>query len=94
MSVNKYPRQPATESRKVILNTDLAKKPPECLEYIVVHEMAHLSESTHSAPFIALMDQLMPSWRHRRDQLHQLPVRHENWGYRGARRLLHCWLEL
>jgi predicted metal-dependent hydrolase len=63
------------------LNTELAKKPQECLEYIVVHEMAHLLEPTHNAYFIALMDRFMPNWRLRRDQLNQLPVRHEQWGY-------------
>jgi len=63
------------------LNTDLAKKPRQCLEYIVVHEMAHLLEPTHNARFVALMDQFMPDWRLRRDQLNQLPVRHEDWTY-------------
>jgi predicted metal-dependent hydrolase len=61
------------------LNTELAKKPKEHLEYVVVHEMTHLLEPTHNAHFIALMDRLMPSWQHRRDQLSQLPVRHEDW---------------
>jgi predicted metal-dependent hydrolase len=63
------------------LNTELAKKPKECLEYIVVHELAHLLEPTHNTHFIAVMDQFMPSWRLRRDQLNQLPVRHEQWVY-------------
>ena len=63
------------------LNTELAKKPKECLEYIVVHEMTHLIEPTHNARFIALMDRFMPNWRLRRDHLNQLPVRHEEWGY-------------
>jgi predicted metal-dependent hydrolase len=62
-------------------NTELAKKPKECLEYIVVHEMAHLLEPTHNARFIAIMDQFMPNWRLRRDHLNQLPVRHEEWAY-------------
>ena len=65
----------------VYLNTELAKKPKECLEYIVVHEMAHLLEPTHNARFIKLMDQFMPNWRLRRDQLNRLPVRHEEWAY-------------
>jgi len=63
------------------LNTDLAKKPPECLEYIVVHEMVHLLEPTHNSRFIALMNQFMPKWRFYKDQLNRLPVRHEDWGY-------------
>jgi predicted metal-dependent hydrolase len=63
------------------LNTDLAKKPCECLEYIVVHEMVHRLEPTHNANFVALMDKFMPQWRLLREQLNQLPVRHETWTY-------------
>jgi predicted metal-dependent hydrolase len=63
------------------LNTDLAKKPRECLEYIVVHEMAHLLEATHNSRFLALMDRFLPQWRGYRDALNRLPVRHESWGY-------------
>lgn len=68
-------------SGAIRLNTELAKKPPECLEYIVVHEMAHLLEPTHNTRFISLMDLFLPHWRHLRDVLNQLPVRHESWGY-------------
>ena len=63
------------------LNTDLARKPRECLEYIVVHEMAHLLEPTHNTPFTTLMDSLIPEWRRRREMLNRLPVRHETWEY-------------
>lgn len=63
------------------LNTDLAKKPPECLEYILVHELVHLLEPTHNERFVALMDLYLPHWQHLRRQLNQLPVRHENWDY-------------
>ena len=63
------------------LNTDLAKKPRQCLEYIVVHEMVHLLEPTHNARFAALMDQFMPNWQRHRQILNRLPVRHENWSH-------------
>jgi predicted metal-dependent hydrolase len=63
------------------LNTDLARKPRECLEYIVVHEMAHLLEPTHNTRFMTLMDLFMPAWRFHRAVLNRLPVRHETWGY-------------
>lgn len=63
------------------LNTDLAKKPRECLEYIVVHEMAHLLEPTHNPRFVALMDHFMPKWHFYRQVLNRLPVRHETWDY-------------
>ena len=67
--------------RSIRLNTDLAKKPHECLEYIVVHEMVHLLEPTHNSRFVVLMDQFMPKWRFYRDELNRLPVRHEDWVY-------------
>jgi predicted metal-dependent hydrolase len=63
------------------LNTELAKKPTECLEYIVVHEMAHLLEPTHNPRFRALMDRFMPKWQFYMDQLNRLPVSHEEWAY-------------
>lgn len=68
-------------ARSIRLNTDLANKPHQCLEYIVVHEMAHLLESTHNARFLALMDRLIPQWRLCRQQLNQMPVCHEKWTY-------------
>ena len=68
-------------SGNIRLNTELAKKPLACLEYIVVHEMTHLLEPTHNSRFIGLMDQFMPKWRFYRDELNRLPVRHEDWGY-------------
>lgn len=68
-------------SRSVRLNTELAKKPPECAEYVLVHEMLHLLEPTHNARFQALMDRFMPQWRVYRDALNRLPVRHEDWVY-------------
>lgn len=66
---------------RIRLNTDLAKKPRECLEYVLVHEMAHLLEPTHNARFVSVMDQFMPKWQFYRDQLNRLPVSHEHWVY-------------
>lgn len=68
-------------ARSIRLNTELAKKPGECLEYIVVHEMVHLLEPTHNARFVALMDQFMPTWQFCRQKLNRLPVRHADWDY-------------
>lgn len=68
-------------SKAIRLNTELAKKPLECLEYIVVHEMVHLLEPTHNQRFVALMEKYMPKWRFYRDELNRLPVRHESWSY-------------
>lgn len=63
------------------LNSELAKKPRECLEYIVVHEMVHLLERTHNRHFISLMEQFMPLWQSHRELLNRLPVRREKWVY-------------
>lgn len=70
---------PATGT--IRLNTDPAKKPPECLEYIVGHEMAHPLEPTHNTRFSSLMSLFLPQWQHLREALNQLPVRHEDWLY-------------
>lgn len=69
------------QNRSIRLNSELAKKPAECLEYIIVHEMTHLLEPTHNARFYKLMDQFMPKWRVNRDQLNRLPIRYEEWEY-------------
>jgi predicted metal-dependent hydrolase len=61
-------------SGNIRLNTDLAKKPPECLDYIVLHELAHLRERTHSDRFFALLDHGMPQWRDVRRLLNDLPL--------------------
>jgi len=66
-------------ARTLRLNTELTKKPKACLEYIVVHEMCHLIESTHGPKFLALMDHFMPAWRETRALLNRLPARHEDW---------------
>jgi len=68
-------------ARTIRLNTELAKKPKGCLEYIVVHEMIHMIEPTHNAHFVALMDQFMPRWQFFRQRLNRLPVRHADWDY-------------
>jgi len=69
------------KARTIRLNTELAKKPAECLEYIVVHELVHLLEPTHNARFVALMDQFMPQWQFHREALNRLPLRRERWSY-------------
>ena len=69
------------DARTIRLNTELAKKPRECLEYILVHEMIHLLESTHNARFNGLLNRFMPQWQHYRSILNRLPVRHERWDY-------------
>ena len=69
------------DAKRIWLNLELAKKPAECLEYIVVHEMTHLLERNHNTRFIALMDEFLPKWRFLKDELNRLPVSHVDWGY-------------
>lgn len=69
------------QARTIRLNTELAKKPAECLEYILIHEMLHLLEPTHNARFVALMNQFMPKWEVLRQSLNRLPVGHADWIY-------------
>lgn len=51
-----------TRTKSIRLNTELARKAPACLEYVVVHEMTHLLEASHNRRFIALMNRFMPDW--------------------------------
>jgi predicted metal-dependent hydrolase len=52
-----------TLTQAIRLNSELAKKPRECLEYVVIHEMVHLLERRHNARFRKFMDQFMPEWK-------------------------------
>ncbi len=69
------------KARTIRLNTELAKKPPECLAYVLVHELVHFLEPTHGPRFVALIGRAMPNWKHYRDVLNRLPVRQETWKY-------------
>ena len=66
-------------ARNIRLNTELAKKPKDLLEYIIVHEMAHLIEPTHSERFIAILDRHYPTWHEARAELNDLPLAAEAW---------------
>ena len=69
------------QDHRVWLNLELAKKPPRCLEYVLVHEMVHLLERHHNDRFKALMDRFLPQWRLYRDELNRTPLAHEEWAY-------------
>lgn len=56
------------------LNTELVKKPRDLLEYVLVHEMAHLLEPSHSERFVAILDRHWPQWRESRAELNALPL--------------------
>lgn len=68
-------------AKRIWLNLELAKKPKECIEYVVVHEMVHLLERHHNERFIAYMDKFLPKWRFYKEELNRSPLRHENWSY-------------
>lgn len=61
-------------ARTIRVNTELVKKPKDLLEYVVVHEMAHLVDPSHSERFVALLDRHYPHWREARAELNQLPL--------------------
>ena len=66
-------------SRTIRLNTELAKKTPQCLEYIVVHELAHLADPSHGRRFQCLLNTHLPNWSGLRDQLNASPLSHSHW---------------
>jgi predicted metal-dependent hydrolase len=63
------------------LNLELAKKPPACLDYVVLHEMLHFIVPDHSAPFVALLDHHLPQWRTVRQTLNEAPLSHADWAH-------------
>lgn len=69
------------EKKRIWLNLELAKKPENCLEYIIVHEMVHLLERHHNERFLYYMDTHLPNWRQLKKELNKLPVSHFNWSY-------------
>jgi len=64
------------------LNTELVKKPKDLLEYVIVHEMVHLIEPTHSERFVVLLEKHYPTWREARAELNELPLAVESWNER------------
>jgi len=69
------------EQKRIWINLELAKKPYNCLEYIIVHEMIHLLERHHNDRFYSLMEKYMPQWKFYKEELNRLPVSHGDWKY-------------
>lgn len=61
------------------LNTELVKKPKDLLEYVIVHELAHLIEPTHNERFVAILNKFYPTWNEARADLNELPLASEVW---------------
>lgn len=68
-----------TAARRIWLNLELAKKPVQCLEYVLAHELAHLIERHHNDRFIAILDKHLPHWRASRGELNASPLSNEAW---------------
>ena len=73
--------------KSIRLNLELAKKPPECLEYVLVHEMTHLLEASHNKQFIHQLNQFLPQWKSYQQTLNQIPMKSETWQYNFDSRL-------
>ena len=67
------------EAGHIRLNTELVKKPKDLIEYVVVHEMVHIIEPTHSDRFISILSDNYPTWREARAELNELPLAAEKW---------------
>lgn len=67
--------------KRIWLNLELAKKPKEYIEYILVHEMTHLLERRHNERFASFMDQFLPKWRFYKEGLNRIQLQDENWSY-------------
>lgn len=70
-----------TDTGSILLNLELIKKPPECLEYILVHELVHLHERNHNDRFRKRLLDLMPDWKERRNLLNSKPLAYNHWVY-------------
>ena len=69
-----------TKAKRIWLNTELAKKPIEHLEYVLTHEMTHLLERKHNKKFKAHMDKFLPQWKHLKKELNRSALRNVEWG--------------
>ncbi len=56
------------------LNLDLAKKPVQALDYVILHELAHFISAKHDPTFVGVLDRQMPGWRQVRADLNALPL--------------------
>ena len=67
------------KSGNIRLNTELVKKPKDLVEYVIVHELAHLIVPVHNEKFIGILDKFYPNWREARMELNELPLGHVEW---------------
>jgi len=67
------------KSKNIRFNTELVKKPKDLVEYVIVHELAHLIVPVHNEKFISILDNYYPQWRESRMELNELPLGHVEW---------------
>jgi len=66
---------------RIWLNLELGKKPLECIEYVVIHEMVHLLERKHGERFTLYMNRFLPMWKSCKEELNRRPLSHQDWSY-------------
>nr|WP_239441638.1 SprT-like domain-containing protein [Methanospirillum hungatei] len=64
---------------RILINLEMIKKPERCIDYIVLHEMAHLIEKRHNDRFREILTHHMPRWQTYRDELNEAPLGHDEW---------------
>lgn len=61
-------------TKHLLFNLELAKKPLHCIEYVVVHELAHINQRLHNAEFVSILDNALPNWRATKDELNEFVI--------------------
>ncbi|MEI8104003.1 MAG: SprT family zinc-dependent metalloprotease [Candidatus Moraniibacteriota bacterium] len=67
------------DTKRILLNLELAKKPLHCIEYVVVHELLHIKERKHSEVFFALLQKSLPKWKTTKEELNDFILSYEDW---------------
>lgn len=62
------------QTKKILINLQLVKKPIECLEYVIIHELVHLLERNHTNRFRSLVEKNCPNWKEAQNLLMELPL--------------------
>lgn len=68
------------KDRRIWLNLELAKKPLHCIDYVFVHELAHLIEKKHSKKFIQILESVLPNWQSEKEELNRTVLGYSSWG--------------
>lgn len=60
--------------KRILINLQLVKKPPMCLEYVITHELVHLLEQNHTSRFTSLVEMYFPNWKEAKRLLEDMPL--------------------